>query len=248
MSKTPEINRLVLNGCSYMENYADGNGHKELADKFNISNVKSLARAGSSNERIFRTTLDDCYNNEKTLYVIGLTFVHRYELPILSQSDPWNIEHHEGDKFQWINNENLIDLGQLDSGITENDVKQFHKLKTKFDVNSQAELVFKSVYYYTSLVDSILNNGHQVVVFNTAETIFESYTNDPKLKYLEKYNKYIIKQFNWYSNEYQLNNGASIIKEDIDVDMPTIYKHIAPGEHKKLNEFLYDHISNNFYV
>ena len=33
MSKTPEIKRLVVNGCSYMDFYAQGNGHKELADK-----------------------------------------------------------------------------------------------------------------------------------------------------------------------------------------------------------------------
>ena len=247
MSKTPEIKRLVVNGCSYMDFYAQGNGHKELADKFNIPIAESLAKPGGSNQRTFRTTLADCYNNEKTLYVIGLTFIHRYELPILALNDKWNNENHEGDKFQWINDQQLFELGELDDGITESDVRQFHKLKMKFEINSETEVLFNTVFLYTSMIDTILNNGHQVIVFNTAETTFKRYYHSGNLKFLERY-KNIVDKFNWYSNSYQLSKGAKTSNEDIGRDMPSIYKHIAPGEHKHLNEFLYDYINNNLYV
>ena len=93
MSKTAAINRLVVNGCSYMHSYASGFGHKELANKLGIPSTVSLARPGSSNQRIVRTTLHDGYNNEKTLYVIGATFLHRYELPILVRDNDHNDQH-----------------------------------------------------------------------------------------------------------------------------------------------------------
>ena len=117
----------------------------------------------------------------------------------------------------------------------------------KFEINSETEVLFNTVFLYTSMIDTILNNGHQVIVFNTAETTFKRYYHSGNLKFLERY-KNIVDKFNWYSNSYQLSKGAKTSNEDIGRDMPSIYKHIAPGEHKHLNEFLYDYINNNLYV
>jgi len=80
--------QLVVNGCSYMESYASGFGHQELAERLSIPQAISLAIGGSANSRIIRTTLKHSYITlQPTLYVLGMTFVSREELPILQQAD-----------------------------------------------------------------------------------------------------------------------------------------------------------------
>lgn len=241
MTKTWGIDRLVVNGCSYMDHYARGNGHIDLADKFNIQTTTSLSKSGSSNDRIVRTTLQDAYNNKNTLYVIGTTFLYRFEIPVLIVNDTTKEYRSFTPNGIFIN-----DNETLSGGITLDDIKKYSELRLKFDV--EEFLVYNTVYAYTSMIDSLINNGHQVILFNTAEICFERYTDDPNLKYLNNYNKYIVDKFNWYSNQYQLDKGASVDKADIDRSIPDVFKHIASGQHKHLNEFLYDHINNNFYV
>jgi len=53
--------QLVVNGCSYMESYASGFGHQELAERLSIPQAISLAIGGSANSRIIRTTLKHSY-------------------------------------------------------------------------------------------------------------------------------------------------------------------------------------------
>ena len=86
------IDRLVVNGCSYMHYYATGSGHIDLAQQLEIPVAESLAMNGSCNSRIIRSTLRDCYTTQQsTVYVIGLTFFHRYELTV-RQDNPTNID------------------------------------------------------------------------------------------------------------------------------------------------------------
>ena len=81
------IQRLVVNGCSYMDVYASGNGHVDLASRLNIPTMESIAQSGCNNSRIIRTTLKDSYlTTEPTLYVLGVTFISRSEAPILKYS------------------------------------------------------------------------------------------------------------------------------------------------------------------
>ena len=48
-------NNLVVNGCSYMQAYAQGGGHQDLAQRLNIPKSQSLTIGGSANTRIMRT-------------------------------------------------------------------------------------------------------------------------------------------------------------------------------------------------
>ena len=77
------ISRLVVNGCSYVKCYDRGNGHIDLAERLNIPSAYSLALPGSCNNRIIRTTLKDSYiTDHPTLYIVGLSFLNRSELPV----------------------------------------------------------------------------------------------------------------------------------------------------------------------
>ena len=76
------IQQLVVNGCSYTHTYASGNGHEDLAQRLGMANAHSIAVSGSANSRILRTTLKHSYTAPPTLYVLGMTFLSRLEIPI----------------------------------------------------------------------------------------------------------------------------------------------------------------------
>ena len=116
------VNHLVVNGCSYMEAYAQGHGQVDLAERLGIATSESLAIGGSANTRIIRTTLKHSYQTtQPTFYVVGMTFLSRLEIPILE-----NQTEFEG---RWTNPQNQqcakdwqYGWGQTD---TEQDVEQF---------------------------------------------------------------------------------------------------------------------------
>ena len=100
------ITELVINGCSYMHTYVEGNGHADLAQALQIPSSNSLSITGSANSRIIRTTLKHSYEtNKKTLYVLGMTFVSREELPVCRYN---SAEHTEQEVWEgaWTNPQN----------------------------------------------------------------------------------------------------------------------------------------------
>ena len=48
------MKRLVVNGCSYTDWYAQGRGHFDLAQRLNIQQAESLTLPGACNTRILR--------------------------------------------------------------------------------------------------------------------------------------------------------------------------------------------------
>ena len=76
------IQQLIVNGCSYTHSYALGQGHRDFAHRLGIDKAKSIAVSGSANSRILRTTLKHSYTAPPTLYVLGMTFLSRLEIPI----------------------------------------------------------------------------------------------------------------------------------------------------------------------
>ena len=118
-----------------MASYADGQGHKDLATRLAIDTSHSLARAGSCNSRILRTTLKDSYlTSEATFYVIGMTFLFRSEFPINNYRDPF-----EG---RWISTQHKS-FSETDQCIplwSSKDTDTFVGLKRKFDLFSMEEI------------------------------------------------------------------------------------------------------------
>ena len=62
--------KAVINGCSFMDNYHYA---KQFSDLLGIETV-NLARAGSCNRRILRTTVDYIEKNSADIVILGLTF------------------------------------------------------------------------------------------------------------------------------------------------------------------------------
>lgn len=75
---------VLLNGCSFLDNYYYREHFKELLG----ATVTTIAKPGSSNRRIIRTTVDYCELAKPDFVILGLTFYDRQESPFLHESKP----------------------------------------------------------------------------------------------------------------------------------------------------------------
>jgi hypothetical protein len=160
------INNLVVNGCSYMETYVGGSGHIDLATRLNIAHSHSLALGGSANSRIIRTTLKHSYIVEQpTLYVLGMTFVSRREIPILNPVD--------GQEFEgmWTNPQNQDFESQWQAHWSRADTDLYVKLKLKWEWMSVADRIEDLMYRIVSMGHDLIGRGHRVLVFQQADDL-----------------------------------------------------------------------------
>jgi hypothetical protein len=235
-----KFQRLVVNGCSYLKNYEKGQGHFELASNLSIPQAISLAEDGSSNSRIFRTTLADSYCDEPTLYVIGLTFIHRFELPINANPD------YDG---KWVcfnnplsENDKLFNSVSIDPGFLKKDIVNYFELREKLTMTGKQDILNDLKFRILSMIDSVRSRGHEIVVFNTAEDrIFNMFKN-------ESGPTNIVDNLHWLSNLWQFEQGAPWWPEDEVLGVNLQYRHVAVGQHQYLNQFLYNYINTHLNV
>ena len=229
------IEQLVVNGCSYMAIYAQGQGHQDLADRLLISKSQSIAGVGTCNSRIIRTTLKHSYQSTvPSLYVIGLTFLDREELPIGKEYSEF-----EG---RWISIQN----GFLDSNFedtwSQHDCDNYLNLKVKIRmVNNNVDRIEDLMYKVLSMIGDLKSRGHQALVFAQVSEEFCSHTEHPKLQLL-KSNANIIDGLTWSANAWQISQGA---KTDPDSRIPFEMQHISAGEYRYINTFLENYIQEH---
>lgn len=230
------IQRLVINGCSYMDAYAVGNGHVDLALQLNIPTAESFARPGSANSRSLRTCLRDCYNTSvPTLYVVGLSFFSRTEITVVTPPDP--VEQ------TWISVQNRLPFKYSYTNMwTEQDMKTYIDLKTKY-MSLGFEDQFESLaYQLLSLVDTVISQGHQILIFNQVEQLHLEYGSPKTFDILAK-RVNIIDQLKWTAIPWQFANGTTPM--DRNSHMPLNIRHPNYGDHHNLNRFLIDYIKDN---
>lgn len=226
---------LVVNGCSYMEAYAEGLGHKDLAERLNIPNANSLAIGGSANTRIIRTTLKHSYQSTcPTLYILGMTFLSRLEIPILE-----NQSEFEG---RWTNPQNQQFVQHWQHGWTQTETNQFVDTKLKTEVFSILDRTEDLMYKILSMISDLKMRGHGVLVYQQADNLYQSYINDPRLS-LFKTATEIIEGYAWRAVPWQLNNNVPAMYDTPNV--PSDIRHPAPGHHQLLNKFLAEYIIQN---
>lgn len=233
--------RLVVNGCSYMRNYTRGDGHAELAKLLGIDNYACLSQDGSGNDRIFRSTLRDSYTDIPTLYLIGVTFAHRLELPIGRHATRWvSISGSimgSGAIYEKASKELLT---KLDPEISFNDIKKFFELREKLYFSASVAVLDDLKYRIFMLIDSIKSRGHSVVIFNTAEEQIVGMFRPNDLKYSE-----IVDDFKWFSNLWQFEQGEPWDPTDESLGLPIMYRHVKSGNHIKFNDYIVDYINKN---
>lgn len=230
---------LIVNGCSYMETYFTGYGQVDLAERLGIPNSSSLAIGGSANTRIIRTTLKHSYQTpHPTLYVLGMTFLSRLEIPILE-----NQSEFEG---RWTNPQNQQFMENWQAGWTQQETNQFVDIKLKSEVFSILDRAEDLMYRILTMIADLKQRGHRVLVFQQADNLYQPYLTDPRLQFF-KNNKSIIGGFEWRAIPWQHSQGVPPTsygrnpKHQVPVDIA----HRKPGQHQKLNEFLVDYINQH---
>ncbi len=239
------ISQLVVNGCSYMEAYAFGQGQMDLAERLNlrtdqgVPNAYSLAVGGSANSRILRTTLKHSHNpGANTLYVLGMTFVSREELPILDDRDQF-----EG---RWSNPQNQQFSNRWKQGWTQADTKRYVELKLKWEVDSILDRTEDLMYRMISTASDIYKRGHRVIMFQQADDLYQELLEHPRLA-LFKNDPVFVQGFGWRSIVWQHEQGVPKMQYSPDQvnHVPDTIAHRLPGHHQRLNEYLTNYIQEH---
>ena len=234
------IGQVVVNGCSYMESYAIGNGHVDLArrlgfiGKFNIPQASTLAIGGSANTRILRTTLKHSYQaTQPILYVLGMTFLSRLEIPICEPETEF-----EG---RWINPQNQEFKNRWQYGWTQSDSEQFVETKLKTEVFSVLDRTEDLMYRMIATITDLKNRGHRVLMFQQADNLYANFLEEPRLKYFKR--PEIIGGFGWRATAWQQEQGVQ--PKNYGPGSPYVppdMTHPEIGHHSVLNEYLTNYI------
>ena len=231
--------RLVVNGCSYMKSYAIGNGHGDLSLQLGIQEYQSLAEFGSCNNRIIRTTLRDSFiNSEPTLYIIGMTFLSRYELPV--NADRTDLDG------KWLSFNNLGSRNPsnaiIDPCVSEKNLELFRDIWLRINLASVNDFAEDLQYRLLSMCHSLTYRGHSCIVFNTAEEVLDYVLDQNKFQSLRD-QRQIINGLSWRSIPWQFEQGANWSLGDDHIDRN--FRHVAPGQHLWLNQYLTNYIQEH---
>jgi len=216
-----------------MESYAVGNGHIDLAKRLELTNSNSLAIGGSANSRILRTTLKHSYTAPPTLYVLGMTFLSRLEIPI---GEPEN--DFEG---RWINPQNQEYKHRWQYGWTQADSDQFVETKLKTEVFSILDRAEDLMYRMLSVITDLKSRGHRVLMFQQADNLYLDLLQEPRLALFDR--PEIIGKFGWRATAWQAEQGVQ--PKDYGPGAPYVppdMTHPAIGHHQKLNNYLTNYI------
>lgn len=228
-----KFKNLVVNGCSYMELYAKGNGHVALAKQLSIPNSHSLAIGGSANSRIIRTTLKHSYEAvEPTFYVLGMTFLSRNEIPILQHSsDDW-----EG---PWTNPQNQDFRDRWMHDWCQSDTDTYVEQKLKTEVFSTLYRLEDLQFRILSMINDITSRGHGVMVFQQADDLHLPHMSDPKLRHFSACTN-IVGGYSWRAVPWQHELGVPTAYTDQEAIfvVPDLIKHRQAGQHDQLNTYL----------
>ena len=237
------IKLVVVNGCSYTQSYSDGNGHIDLARRLgivghhNIPQAVSLAIGGSANSRILRTTLKHSYITQvPTLYVLGLTFVSRLELPICNPDNEF-----EG---AWCNPQNQEFQSRWQHQWTAKDSEQFVETKVKSEVYSILDRTEDLMYRVISTITDIQRRGHRVLVFQQADNLYQEHLSNPRLSLFQR--PEIVEGFAWRSVAWQYAQGVAPKTYPAGSQyVPPDMTHPKLGEHQMVNEYLTNYIQEH---
>lgn len=227
--------KLVVNGCSYVWNYAQGNGHNDLANRLGIAESESIAKLGSSNNRIIRTTLKHSYQTtEPCFYIIGLTFADREEQPIGKIQTEF-----EG---RWLSIQNGFLDQHFDGHWTQADCDRYMEIKTKIALtDNRSDKLEDLMYRVLSMINDLISRGHQVLVFQQVNDHYDQCKSNAKLDHFNN-SPYIINGLGWYAIPWQISQGARTQDDD---RIPVDIRHIHCDDYIYLNNFLENYIRKN---
>lgn len=135
--------------------------YKQHFDKLLTANTVNIARAGSSNRRIIRTTVEYINNNPVDLVVMGVTFYDRQESPLIDRADPWVSYNSQGMQAQFAS------AADFDSTAEHKMVDDYVRSRYRFDINTH---YIEQLYLDLRMLAAYLKQqGIKFCIFNTCD-------------------------------------------------------------------------------
>jgi hypothetical protein len=224
---------LLLNGCSY--GAAWGTSLPVLAKKLNIENYFNLSLPGSSNDRIFTSTIEYILTRPVDFAIISTTFWNR-------QSAPWNPKI-ESYNRHWVSY-SPVGIKNLRYANLNDQYIKYIEDRYKFDVNHKyMDMFFHDVICLSGFLTS-RNIRHVIYSAPGDEFLMSSslknHISEPKLKCIQE-NKSLINLDTWSSNLFLHEAGST----STDVGVSPSCKHYQGNENLPLVEYLYNYIQQN---
>lgn len=230
------IEQVIVNGCSYMDAYCKGLGYLDLGSRLGIKSAGKLAVSGCANSRIIRSTLKHSYTaTAPTLYVLGLTFMSRWELPILKE-----YREFEG---RWLNPQ-AQEFDDVLFKWSHKDTEIFKDLQFKAVILAHEDQLEDLMYRLLSMLHDLRSRGHQAIIYNQADNIIPDLVADPKFELLRS-DPSFIQGLTWLAIPWQHQQGAKIATYPKHKEPPAEFRHVAPGEHRYLNTYLTNYIQEH---
>jgi hypothetical protein len=209
----------LINGCSFMDSYHYQTQFSQLLG----GSAVNIARAGSSNRRIVRTTVDYVEQNPVDFVVLGLTFYDRQESPLVDRADPWVSYNSQGMQAQFASAENFA------STVEHKLVDDYVKSRYRFDINPHYRA---QLYLDLKLLSAYLKEkGIKFCIFNTCDRHHDSIDLGPGFV-----------PFSFVGNEYLEQNGSVCMEQD--KDLPRNARHHYGEDVIILVRYLVDCVKN----
>lgn len=154
----------------------------------------NISRAGSSNRRIIRTTVEYIEHNPVDLVILGLTFYDRQESPLVDRADPWVSYNSQGMQAQFASAEDFS------STVEHKLVDDYVKSRYRYDINQHYR---EQLYLDLKLLAAYLReNQIKFCIFNTCD---RHLTANLGLGFVP---------FTFIGNEYLEQNGSVCMEQD----------------------------------
>jgi len=212
---------VLLNGCSFIDSYF----YTRHFDQLLGAKTVNLARPGSSNRRIIRTTVEYIEHNPVDLVVLGLTFYDRQESPLKPQhASPWVSYNSQGMQAQFASAD---DFG---SSTEHKMVDDYVKSRYRFDINQH---YVEQLYLDLKLLAAYLRERSiEFCIFNTCDRHHQDVKLGPGFV-----------PFVFIGNEYLEQNGSVCMEQDRN--LPLNARHHYGEDVIILVQYLVNFINDN---
>lgn len=211
--------KVLLNGCSFMDNYH----YREQFAELLVADVVNIAKPGSCNRRIIRTTVEHVEQNHTDLVILGLTFYDRQESPFANKLDPWVSYNAQGIQAVFSN---IADYQSIEEFAQLN---RYVDARYRYDINQH---YLDSLYLDLRMLAGYLTYKNiKYCIFNTC---------DRHHKPVDLGTGFI--PFNFIGNEFLEQKGAEYFEQDSE--LPQNARHHYGKDVIILTQYLVDYIND----
>jgi hypothetical protein len=223
------VSTLLINGCSYAVRWKADAVYNQLGPDLGYTNVINLSISGSSNDSIFRRTINHIITHKVDMVILALTFYKRQEAP-------WTTDR------KWTDYSSL-GIMRPDEVRDADQYHQYIKDRYKYDLGWQhVEKMLDDVIMFSGWLES---KQIKYLIFSSPIAFnLHSYNLDSikyKLDYI-RLNPNILDLENFSANQYMYEQGGKWDIQDNQFD-PNI-RHYLPDSYLILNKFIVDYLKN----